>query len=42
MIYGEDMDEYIRALRAKAEVFFAQAGKDPLEVYRIEQFEPIR
>jgi len=35
-LYGEDMDEYIREMRAKAEAFFAQAGKDPLEVYRIE------
>ena len=42
MLYGEDMDAYIRELRAKAEAFFAQAGQDPMEVYRIEQFEPIK
>ena len=29
-------------LREKAEAFFAQAGTDELEVYRIEKFEPIK
>ena len=41
-LYGEDLNAYIQQMRAKAEAFFAQAGKDPLEIYRIEQFEPIK
>ena len=35
-LYGEDLDEYIRKLKEKAQAFFDQAGKDPLEIYRIE------
>ena len=42
VLYGDERDEYIRACRAKADAFFAQAGTENLEVYRIEQFEPIR
>lgn len=38
----EELDEHIRQLQAKAEAFFAAAGKDELEVYRIEKFEPVR
>ena len=38
----EELDEHIKMLQAKAEAFFAQAGKDPLEIYRIEKFEPVR
>ena len=41
-LYGEDLVDYINQLKAKAEAFFAQAGKDPMEIYRIEQFEPIK
>ena len=41
-LYGEDLANYIAEMRAKAEAFFAQAGKDPLEIYRIEKFEPVR
>jgi len=41
-LYGDDIDEYVRQLREKAQAFFEAAGKDPLEVYRIEQFEPIK
>lgn len=29
-------------MREKAQAFFDQAGKDELEVYRIEQFEPVK
>ena len=41
-LYGEDLDAYIRQLREKAMAFFAQAGKEPIEIYRIEKFEPIK
>ena len=41
-LYGEDLEEYIRKLKEKAQAFFAQAGKEELEVYRIEQFEPVK
>ena len=41
-LYGEDLEEYVRKLREKAEAFFAQAGQDPMEIYRIEQFEPVK
>ena len=42
MLYGADLDDYINKLKAKAAAFFEQAGKDPMEIYRIEQFEPIK
>ena len=38
----EELDVHIQELKAKAEAFFAQAGKEGLEVYRIEKFEPVR
>ncbi len=38
----EELDEHIKELQAKAEAFFAQAGKEQIEVYRIEKFEPVR
>ena len=38
----EELEVHIRELQAKAEAFFAQAGKDTIEVYRIEKFEPVR
>lgn len=41
-LYGEDLNEYIQQVRAKAEAFFAQAGQDPMEIYRIEQFDPVK
>ena len=42
ILYGDERDEHMRMLREKAEAFFAQAGTDELEVYRIEKFEPIK
>lgn len=41
-LYGEDLENYIRELREKAQAFFEQAGKEPIEIYRIEKFEPIK
>jgi hypothetical protein len=41
VLYTEQIDEYCAKLREKSEKFFASAGKAPLEVYRIEKFEPI-
>ena len=41
-LYDEDALNYINQLKAKAAAFFEQAGQDELEVYRIEQFEPIK
>jgi hypothetical protein len=38
----EELDIHIKELQAKANAFFEQAGKDPIEVYRIEKFEPVR
>ncbi len=38
----EELDIHIKELQAKAGAFLASAGHDPLEVYRIEKFEPIR
>ena len=38
----EELVVHIRELQAKADAFFALAGKDPIEVYRIEKFEPVR
>ena len=38
----EELDLHIKELQAKAEAFFASAGKEELEVYRIEKFEPVR
>ena len=42
ILYGDERDEYMKAMRAKADAFFAAAGKEPLEVYRIEKFEPVK
>jgi len=41
VLYTEQIDEYIAKLREKSDKFLAAAGKAPLEVYRIEKFEPI-
>ena len=41
ILYGEEIAEYAAKLREKSDAFFAQAGQKPLEVYRIEQFEPV-
>jgi hypothetical protein len=38
----EELDIKIKELQAKAAAFFAVAGKEPLEVYRIEKFEPVK
>ena len=38
----EELDVHIKELQDKANAFFAQAGKDELEIYRIEKFEPVR
>ena len=32
----------MKKVAEKAEAFFQQAGKDPIEVYRIEKFEPVK
>ena len=42
ILYGDERDEHWKKLREKAEAFFAQAGQEPLEIYRIEQFDPIK
>jgi hypothetical protein len=42
MMEREELDIHIKELQAKADAFFAQAGKETLEVYRIEKFEPVR
>lgn len=41
VLYSEQISEYAAKLREKSDAFFAAAGKAPLEVYRIEKFEPI-
>jgi hypothetical protein len=41
MLYNEEIDEYCRKLREKSDAFLASCGQHPLEVYRIEDFEPI-
>ena len=38
----EELDIHIKELQAKAEAFFAKAGLEEVEVYRIEKFEPVR
>jgi hypothetical protein len=42
MMEREELDIQIKELQAKANAFFAQAGKEPIEIYRIEKFEPVR
>lgn len=42
ILYGDERDEHHKMLIEKAEAFFANAGKENLEVYRIEKFEPIK
>jgi len=37
----EDVADYVKKLQEKSELFFKRAGQDPLEVYRIEKFEPV-
>ena len=41
-LYGEEAQEYINKLKAKAEQFLASCGKEPIEIYRIEKFEPVK
>jgi hypothetical protein len=41
VLYSEQITEYVAKLREKSDAFFAAAGKQPIEVYRIEKFEPI-
>ena len=41
-MYGEDLDAHLKMQIEKAEAFFAQAGTEHFEIYRIEKFEPIR
>ena len=38
----EELDQEIKRLQEKANQFFAVAGKEGIEVYRIEKFEPVR
>ena len=40
-IYSEQITEYAAKLREKSQAFFESAGKASIEIYRIEQFEPI-
>ena len=42
VLYGDERDAHIKEMREKAEAFFKQAGSDPLEIYRIEKFEPVK
>lgn len=42
VLYDDDLQAYIEALRAKAEAFLNSCGKEDMEIYRIEQFEPVR
>ena len=42
MLEREELDAQIKELQAKARAFFEQAGKEQIEVYRIEKFEPVR
>jgi hypothetical protein len=42
MLYNEEIDAYVKKLRENAQEFFAQAGKDKIEIYRIENFTPVR
>ena len=37
----DELSDYAAQMRAKADAFFARAGKDQIEVYRIEKFEPV-
>jgi len=37
----EELDAYVKKMQEKADAFFKQAGTQPLEVYRIEKFEPV-
>lgn len=41
ILYNEEIDAYVKKLSEKAEAFLASCGHNPLEVYRIENFEPI-
>jgi gelsolin len=41
-IESEELAEHMAKLAAKAEAFLASCGKDDLEVYRIEHFDPIK
>jgi gelsolin len=41
MLYNEEIDEYCKKLREKSDAFLANCGKHPLEVFRIENFEPV-
>jgi len=40
-LYNEEIDAHMKMLAEKADAFLASCGKDPLEVYRIEKFEPV-
>ena len=37
----EELDIYIRELQAKAHEFLSNAGKELIEIYGIEKFEPV-
>jgi hypothetical protein len=41
MLYNEEIDEYCKKLKEKSDAFLASCGQHPLEVYRIEKFEPV-
>lgn len=41
-LYGEEAQAYINKLKENAEKFLASCGKEPIEIYRIEKFEPVK
>jgi hypothetical protein len=40
-LYNEEISEYATKLRENSEAFFAQAGREDIEIYRIENFTPV-
>ena len=42
VLYDDDLQAYAEQLAAHAEAFLASIGKDRMEIYRIEKFEPVR
>jgi hypothetical protein len=42
VLYDEEFDAHLEMLKEKAREFLASIGKDSLEIYRIEKFNPVR
>jgi hypothetical protein len=42
MLYNEEIDAYVKKLRENAQEFLSSAGKGKIEIYRIEQFKPVK